>query len=675
MNLLFLIVKGRVSIVLCLLFSQMGFVVAADTDPNSIFKEQCMRSNAYMVYYYTDVTYTRVWGSYKKQTSVQSKLVVNNKSGVDEYAFVNFDRSIVYSINSISIKTLKADGSEVILDSSLVLDHFKSDKIAGQINYPIPGAEPGDTIEVSYMYIEHPREYELGNFVNLYSGIPSLNTEYSVCTSPNLQINYKIYNGFPEPLVFANDTLVYCLFKMERIKGIVENQYTCLSCELPYAYYSIDKKGNNEPRTWKQVYNQEFNIVTQPVKLDYENASYYNKWKKKVIGDAVDSSKFYKLQLLLNDIYANYKIESLNAEELFKSSGYFLKEMHFDPISIRRLYRQLLEDLEIKYWAVFARSKHFGNIDPYYIRKGEYDHIFFAFENSEGSINFLYPHNLEYYFQINELPTSLYNARAVIARPSVTGKVKSSDKYINYDLKLAEVDSVTVDVIIIPGFGVNSNFAKQLFFCDVDIAQKNVTFKSSYTASGGLSTDIRSFFNMLSQNKEMNDFYQTLAEFEDDKTSLKIDSIIHTELKPHRPFVFVITAKGNLEKSFAFINDSLMSLTLDDLILHNQVQSDEDSSDLNYYLDYCYTDHWQIILKFPCDVELLGYNGNIRELKNDFGSYTFLMNIVSNNQLVIQSSYKILKDMIPKENCARIKEMNAFVQEIKNMRVLIKLKT
>ncbi len=655
-----------------LISSHVCSAMAKDAD--SAFMKHCMESDAYLKYFYTDVTYKKSWDSYERSTSVQSKMAVNSRAGVEEYAFLNLSKSTGMYFKSILIRTLKADGTVVKLDSSLVLKHIKNEKQAEMINYPIPGVEPGDTIEIKYTTNEFLEDYELGDFVNLYSPVPSLNTEYSISTSSDLQINYKTYNNFPQPLVFASDTLVFCLFKMEEIEGLKENQYTCMLCELPYIYYSIDKKGSVSQRTWKEVYNQEFNFVTQPIMIDYENTSYYNRWKKRVIGEAVDSSKYYKLGLLMHDIYANYKIQNIDASELIKSSGYFLKEMHFDPLSIRRLYRQILEDLEIKYWAVFARSKRSGNIDPYYIRKGEYDHIFFAYENEQGSIYFLYPHDVGYNYQMNELPTSLYNAHAVIARPAISGKIKSADKYINADLKLAEVDSLSIEVIKLPGLGVNYNYAKQVFFCEIDPVHKNASFTSSFSVSGGLSTDLRSFINTLNQNKEAGEFYQALAEYEDENTSLKIDSVTRMDLKSTKPFVFTISGMGKLEKNITFINDSLLSLSLNDLILHSQVQSEADSSGLNYYLDYCYADHWQIIFKFPNDIVLVGSENKTREFKNDFGAYVFNMNVMSNNQLIIQSNYKVLKDTILKDEYDQIKNINAFIQEIKNMRILLKMK-
>ena len=117
-----------------------------------------------------------------------------------------------------------------------------------------------------------------------------------------------------------------------------------------------------------------------------------------------------------------------------------------------------------------------------------------------------------------------------------------------------------------------------------------------------------------------------------------------------------------------------MSLTLDNIIRHSQIESDEDSIDLNYYLDYSYSDIFMLILKFPCDIELLNVDRNEREIKNSYGAYMFHVNLVNNNQLIIQSNYEISKDVIPKADYLQLKDLNGLVKEVKNTRLLIKLK-
>ncbi len=670
MSLLFLKQRANKYFILLIILSFSFSLLANDSIPNIKFLEHCKKSDAYLLYSYTDITFTNLWSSYKRLTSINKKLVVNNNSGVDKFAFLNLTEFISNNLKEINVKTLKADGTVVELDSSLVFQRKSKGEKFGSINYPIPGVEPGDTIETSYVYTEYLKSYELMDFVNLYANVPSFNTEYTVKSHPNQSVRYKRYNNFPEPQIIVNDTLLYCVFKMEKIKGLSENQNTCLPCELPYLYYSLEK----EKRTWKDVYNQEFNAITQPFSLDSEKSSYYRRWKRRVIGEAKDSTKYYKFNLLHNDILTNIQMESTNVKELVKSSGYFLKEKRFNPFSIKRLYRQLLEDLEIEYWAVFARSKRAGSIDPAYIRKGEYDHIFFAYDNGKGSINLLYPHEEYYKYQINEIPTSIYNTQAVIVMPYFAEKIKKRDKFIDYNFEMAEVDSVTVRAIKLPAMGVNSNYIKQFYYCNVDLTKKNTTFKYRFLVSGGLSTDLRSFFDFQNQNKEVSDFYDALVEFEGDETVMQIDTITTTKLNKSRPFIYTVNAKGTSKGALTFLNDSIVSISLDNLIQHSQIESELDSTDLNYYLDYSYTDFFMIILNFPCDIEVLGIDNYKIDFKNEVGEYFFDLKIVGDNQLTLQSNYKIIKDMIPKDEYKRLKKINKLVNEIKNKRLIIKLK-
>ncbi len=672
MNQLFLKIRAKILFFIVLGLCLCNNAFSKVSNNSDKFDQVCEKSNAYLLYSYTDVVYSKVWGRYDKQVSVQQKLVVNNKLGVENHAFFNLSKKICDNLKILDVRTLKADGTVVRLDSSMVFDHQNNEEL-DVIRYPIPGVEPGDTIYTKYVYVERRRVNNLMDYVNLYDYVPSYKTEYSISIKPDLNMRYKAYNNFPEPQVLTNDTLVYCLFKMEEVTSVEENKYNCIPCELPYVYYSIEEE-KNKLRTWKDVYNQEFNIVTQPILLDYQNSSYYSRWKKRIIGEAKDSSKYIQLKLLYNEILHNFQIIPSSPEEIFKSSGYFLKEHHFDPISIRRLYRQLLEDLGINYWAVFARSKRSGNIDPYYIRRGEYDHIFFAYENEQGTINLLYPHTESFKYQINEIPTSLYSTQAVIVQPVLTDKVKRKDRFINYDLELAEVDSVDMNVINLPGMNAIQNYLKQVYYCDVDIIRKKATFESSFSVSGGLSTDVRSFYSMINKNEEVGEFYDALAEFEGDKFALEIDSVSSFDLNENRPFVFNFRAEGKLSKALTFTNDSIVSLTLDKIVQHNEVESEADSTILNYYLDYGYNDFFMLVLKFPCNIELLGDLNNSKVLKNSFGEYMFKVNKVGTNQLIIQSNYKILKDIVLKEDYLQIKKINDVVDKAKNVRLLIKLK-
>ncbi|MDT0620874.1 DUF3857 domain-containing protein [Croceitalea vernalis] len=673
MTQLFSIKNIEKHIVFCILFAISTGVLANDSIPKSDFLEYCKKSDAYLKFSYTDITYRKVWGSYRKYVTVNNKLVVNNRAGVDKFAYLNLSEYVSNNIYEIDVKTLKSDGSVVELDSSKVFQIKTNNKKFGPINYPIPGVEPGDTIETNFTYTKYTKTHQMMDFVNLYSSVPSLNTEYSIKSNPELDIRYKRYNNFPKPQVVSNDTLLYCVFKMEKIKGLEENENTCIPCELPYLYYSMEKK-DSELISWKDIYNQEFNFITQPISLDNKNASFYNRWKKGLINQAKDSSKYYKFKLLHNDIMTNMRMELAEEDELLKSSGYFLKEKRFNPQSIRRLFRQILEDLEINYWAVFARSKRAGKIDPHYIRKGEYDHIFFAYTDDKGIMNLLYPHEAFYKYHINEIPTSLYNTDALIVRPYFTEKIKKKDKFIGYDLELAQTDSVTVNMVKLPAANSSHNYVKQVFYSSVEMQEEKIPLKYRFSVSGGLYTELKSFFELLSQDKDASDFYDALNEFEGDENLIEIDTITSASFKEVKPFRYTMNAEGSLNGIVSFLNNKMAIISLDKLLQHNTIESNETASKLNYYLDYSYSDDIIAIFKFPFRVEILDTDSYNIDVNNEYGEYFFNLKLVGDNEVTLQSNYKIIKEMIPKNKYNLLKKMNQLLQEIRNRRIIVKMK-
>ncbi len=673
MSLLSLKAKLNKSVFLLLTFLSTG-LSANDSIPKFNFAEHCKKSDAYLVHSYTDITYAKSFSGYRKYISISNKLVVNNSDGVDQFAFLSLERHVANNIYEIDVKTLKSNGSVIELDSSDVFQHKTKNIKSEIINHPIPGVEPGDTILIKYTYTEYPKSHQMMDFVNLYANVPSLNSEYSIRTTPTLNIRYKRYNGFPEPQVIANDTLTYCVFKMEEVQGLKENEYTCIPCELPYMYYSMEKS-DAKRRTWKDVYNQEFNVITQPIALDSENSAFYNRWKKSTLGSAKDSSKYYQLKLLHKDILENMQMEDPKESEILKSSGYFLKEKRFNHLSIRRLYRRLLEDLEIEYWAVFGRSKQAGKIDPYYIRKGEFDHVFFAYKDDKGSLNLLYPHDTYSKYQINEIPTSVYNTKAVITKPYFQKKLRRKDKFISRDLELAEVDSVSVQMINLPETSADHNYAKQVYYSKIEPnATDQVPTKYRIAVSGGVYTDLKGFFGLLAQEEEVSEFYDALDEFEGNEDVMQIDTITSTHFKETPPFGYIMIAEGRLKDAISSLNNNMISISLDNLVEHNQVASDEEVSDLNYYLDYQYTDDIMLILKFPDDIEVLNADSYNTHFENELGAYSFDLKIVDGNEVTIQSNYKITKGVIPKDKYGNLKELNQLVKTMQNKRILVKIK-
>ena len=179
---------------------------------------------------------------------------------------------------------------------------------------------------------------------------------------------------------------------------------------------------------------------------------------------------------------------------------------------------------------------------------------------------------------------------------------------------------------------------------------------------------------MLNKNEEASNFYDALSEFEGNDDTMQIDTITNIQLNRNRPFTYNMSGGGKLNNVITFINDSLINVSIDKLIQHNQLESSTDSSELNYYLDYSYSDRFMFYLNFPCDIEILGLENGDVDFKNDFGEYFFEIKKSKENQLRLQSNYKILKNFIPKEDYNQLKALNERFKNVKNKRLIIKLK-
>tara|TARA_B100000945_G_C20284354_1_gene550263 strand:- start:310 stop:957 length:648 start_codon:yes stop_codon:yes gene_type:complete len=209
---------------------------------------------------------------------------------------------------------------------------------------------------------------------------------------------------------------------------------------------------------------------------------------------------------------------------------------------------------------------------------------------------------------------------------------------------------------------------------EVDTKNKRATLRYRFETSGGMSTEMRSFFDMLSQNEEASNFYSALTEFEGIDNTLQIDSVTTRTQKLSKPFAYILSAEGTLNNAITFVNDSLISVSLDKLIQHYQLENTSESSQLNYYLDYNYSDYFTFYLNFPSDIEVLGLeNGNVN-LKNELGEYLFEITKSKGNQLKLQSNYIILKNLILKEKLNELKLLNEGVKNVKSKRLIVKLK-
>jgi hypothetical protein len=610
-------------------------------------------------------------------TTIHQKLKINTKTGVDNYAFIYINKDIYSHIKSLEVSTVKPDGSVMLMDSTHIFNiKIESDENeiqkVNQMRFAIPGVEAGDVIDIIYTVLEE--DVELNNqFANVFMQreLSSASSTFSISVPRPYTIFYKCYNRFPDPVVEVSDKLVNCVFKLNNLQAVKPNQYSCLPCNLPYFYFSLEYNKQTITTKWKDIYYYVFNYLTKPLNNDPENFYYYERWAKKIYRCCEDSSKYYVLKLLMADIRDNMKIKNLGPDEQFKSAGYYLKKGYIDPINIRRLYRQILTDLHIDYWAAFGRNKWAGPIDSYFIRKNEISDIFFVYTDENNKMSYLYPHNEYYKYEINELPTYLYNTKAVIVKRAHSSPYIMGSSPSNYGTIFD--DSVIVQTIELSAGNKNTNYLKQLITYHSDFSLSNDTFNAEFIISGGVSTKYRQVFSFLHDNEEVNQLYQSLFDYKEMGPAFRIDTVIKRELTHEQPFKYKAVGLGTINKGITKISDSIISISLNEVIFHDQVDTETGTAESDYLLDYAYTDILQLFISFSEPFEILNQGDLNRTITNETGEYTCKINTLSENSISITSEYCINKDYIKKDEYRLVADINNMINEIKNSRLMIKM--
>jgi len=607
-------------------------------------------------------------------TTVHSRLKINTRSGIEKYAFVYLNKEQKSHLKQLEARTIKPDGSVIILDTTQIFKtnipfEDEEDKQYDQLRFAIPGVEVGDLIELHYTIEDQPATLrEQYGTIFMHQELPVVNSSYDVVVPASVNIVYKQYNGFPDPEIIETDTNITCRFMLKYLNPVRMLQYSCPACELPYVSYYFIYDQNKMAREWKDVFNYDFNALTLPLAMDNEKASFYQKWKKNLLKNAGDSSEYYQLRILLDAIIQGIEVRDLEPQELNKNMGYYLYNGYIDPLSVRRLYRQILDDLGIEYWACFAKNKWMGPLDPVFIRSNDITDLFFLLEENGKPGKYLYPHNTLYKFQLNEIPTHLYNTAAIIIKPYKDPDVKKASPIYSFF-----PDSVIIQQIILRAGNSNLNYAKHQIYCDADLSAKEHSFKSDFTISGGVSTRYRLIFSYLASNEEINELFRTMMGYTGDDSPLEVETILKRDLKHIYPFKYTVLAAGHLKKGMDYLNDSIRSINLHDFILHDQIFSEDDSIDLAYNLEYAYTDIMQFFISFSKPVEIINLSSFNNQISNEIGEYNCNVSVSDNQRIIITSKYSTKKDVITSEEYAQLRDLNQTLKDTRSSRLIIKI--
>jgi hypothetical protein len=610
-------------------------------------------------------------------TTIECKMKLVTKNGVDKYAFLNINAAIRDHLKSLGIKITKPDGSVILLDSTQILKHANSTEKdiqtgSDQLKYAIPGAEAGDIISINIAIKEDFTYSQHDGNIFLFSELPIGKSKFIIKVPREFNVFYRLYNNFPEPKILSSDTSICCTFEQENLEPLTEQKYTCYSCDLPYFYFNIFFTKGMGSMDWDQFYKVVYNPMTLPVFSFNSSDNYYNRWMHKVRKSSKSDSKIDQLKMFIKNINDNIEVKVLPNNERRQISGYYLRKGYIDQDNLRILYRKIFEDLKVDYWACFAKNKWMGPMEKYFVRPQEISDLFFMIEEQGKPKYMVYPSTPIYKFQFDEVPTSLYNTTAVIIKP-----VKRDEKRINHAqpfIMNLQVDSVIVNELNIPKGSYNTNYFRMVTQAYVELTSKKDSFKSSYTFSGGVSTKYRMLFRYLDNNKEVNDFFKEYIKYSGTEPALKVDTVLSRDFQRDMSFKYTVNVAGKFSKGINYINDSTISISLNDIITHDQVDSSPDSIVLDYYLDYAYTDMMYLNILFSKPIEPINLANIDKQIANEVGEYACKLVVIDNNAIAINSTYKIFKDIIKTGDYHSLQDINNLLQQTRNAHILLRIR-
>lgn len=603
------------------------------------------------------------------------RLKLNTRSGVDNYGYILINKKQQAILNSFEVKTFKPGGEIIKFDSaqifhSSILNFDNQKENIDLTKYVIPGVEVGDEIEVTYS-LETTGDLAQMLFGNAFlnNNLPSIHSEYTIVIPYPYMLFYKSYNGFKAPKIENDDLKVINTFALDSTPAVKDMSYTCLYDQFPYFYYSVDyNKDQTGFLSWKDFYNQFVSFLYPSPYSDEPYLINYKKWIKRNLKDTKELTKFQKFEDIYNSIKNDFDIispfENGNTgpvrPNLFKNK--------IERSYLYNFYAFALDYLDIDYYLCFGRNKYNGAIDESFLRKNEFTDYFLMYNDANHNSVFIYPHEINRKYNLNEIPSYLNETEVLFARNDTADRyvedkkiqsVISDSQILKYKLKVSRNDT-------------KLNYYHRLRTIGVDLDSAETKYNSIINFSGFSSTDLRHFYVDLLHNKAHYNLY--LNEVQKGRDVFKLDSMYLINEKPNYPFKYSVGVTGKLGKFYNYMNDSTIVISVEEILNNNKIEYDKKNRNQNIVLPSAYSDIQDLVINFNAPIYIVNKDQLSKEFTNELGSYKFESLIIGEQSLRLISSYVIKKETIDKKAFMYLNDINDASNQMTNARIIIRIK-
>lgn len=594
---------------------------------------------------------------------VQKRIKILTELGLNQSAYVYIPLMENQTIEMLDACTIKEDGQVINMDASDIYqvdmtaggEEASEDEYVSYSKFAIPSVEVGDEIEVIYKLALS--DYAGGDILPNSEAF-SFVTQYNFILPPSVDFACQPKNGFPGPEVHnLSNGFKQAVFTIKNVKSIQNESFSIPYLTLPWFSYqvtSFDPNYDSDKTTDWQLFHLGMKMSLQNAQKSKKKHTQYYQQVLAEVTEGLDSpfEKFTRMYHYLCDSIEH--TEEISPQEAGKSNEYFLYKGYMNRFVLYRTVLQVLDDLHLDYHLCFARNRYRGPINIMNPRMEEVDEYLILINDEYLEPHFLCLNHPLINYQIDEIPSHLSGSKVA---------------YIN------ESHDFQLDSIMLPDWETEATCMADLIEVNIDPLQPDtsrLTVNSMYT--GHATTLYRSLNQMMEMDTLMRKSFLEYRRYENPNVFVDTSELVSAQRE--FPFELKFNIQAGIAGAFDIINDSLLSIPLENFIDHPTLETKTKERILDCYPEFRFMDSVAVSFVFPEEYQIEVINDKDLEfgVSNHAGSYQLGLK-QDGNKIQLSSGYTITSRKIDAKEIGDIDQLNDTYNRGKQNALLIRYTT
>jgi hypothetical protein len=589
------------------------------------------------------------------------RIKILTRKGAEEYSKVFIPKSTVGKVVKILAKNIKPDGREIIVKSEDIKEvesvtNGVFDWKQGHYRFSVPGVEQGDELEIVYS-ISKPDNLATSGDYFFSSYLPVIQSTLVLNFSNAITVTLKNFNGLRNPengLSHKTYSFTYTRFHLGALRDI---DHAILYNEMPYCRYqilSVHSQFDTSPQgtpvsvaNWTD-FAKEFILSRNGDDLKETKSKFFNKFvSQHYTSDAETPQVGFRNIIRL--IFDSIHIENTGQKPEF-TSGYYLSNNSIPFSAIYKLYSDLFNNLGIEFYFCLGTMKTMGKLDTSLVSGGNFSSLFFAYKDENDSLRYLFPENNAVKINPEEINPFYLGSHFIMISAKAPGKHAFGK---------------------LPDYPCTFNYKKRKNKIFVDLEENLQHFVCQSVKAGAFSYLDRLREYGTSKDSVKSEFKNY---FKNEMKNFTLDTSYLTPADMNFPYKTNFYYKGRQKDKLVRVADSLYSLDLSEWLDHNVLPAYSADRFVDYYPDFRYQEQFTYYYIFKTPVEVQNPSSLAGGINNDFGSYQFSVDQLSDTVILVQSTYKIVKDKLPSYEYDQLKQLYDQWALLKNSSLLVRVK-